>query len=111
MESLKKPDLRNFYPAIEAYKTEFLKVSDLHTIYVEQSGNPKGRPVIFLHGGPGGGTHPEYRQFFDPNHYRIVMFDQRGCGQSTPSAELKDNTTWDLVNDIEKIRQHLQIKD
>jgi proline iminopeptidase len=111
MESLKNPNLRNFYPAIEAYKKEFLKVSDIHTIYVEQSGNPKGRPVIFLHGGPGGGTHPEYRQFFDPQHYRIVMFDQRGCGQSTPSAELKDNTTWDLVNDIEKIRQHLQIKD
>lgn len=111
MESLKNPNLRQFYPSIEAYKKEFLKVSDLHTIYVEQSGNPKGRPVIFLHGGPGGGTTPDYRRFFDPNHYRIVMFDQRGCGQSTPSAELKENTTWDLVNDIEKIRQHLQIKD
>lgn len=109
MEPLK--NLRNFYPPIEAYKSEFLKVSDLHTIFVEQSGNPNGRPVIFLHGGPGGGLHPEYRQFFDPQHYRIVMFDQRGCGQSTPSAELKDNTTWDLVNDIEKIRHHLQIKD
>lgn len=111
MESLKNSNLRNFYPEIEAYKKEFLKVSDLHTIYLEQSGNPQGRPVIFLHGGPGGGTHPDYRRFFDPKHYRIVMFDQRGCGASTPSAELKDNTTWDLVGDIEKIRQHLQIKD
>lgn len=111
MESLKNSNLRNFYPEIEAYKKEFLKVSDLHTIYLEQSGNPQGRPVIFLHGGPGGGTHPDYRRFFDPKHYRIVMFDQRGCGNSTPSAELKDNTTWDLVGDIEKIRQHLQIKD
>ncbi len=111
MESLNNSELRNFYPPTEAYKTEFLKVSELHTIYVEQSGNPKGRPVLFLHGGPGGGTTPDYRRFFDPNHYRIVMFDQRACGQSTPSAELKDNTTWDLVNDIEKIRQHLQIKD
>lgn len=111
MEPLKNSSHRQFYPEIEAYKKEFLKVSDLHTIYVEQSGNPTGRPVIFLHGGPGGGTHPDYRRFFDPNHYRIVMFDQRGCGDSTPSAELKDNTTWDLVNDIEKIRQHLQIKD
>lgn len=111
MESLKNKEHRQFYPEIEAYKKEFLKVSDLHTIYLEQSGNPNGRPVIFLHGGPGGGTSPDYRRFFDPNHYRIIMFDQRGCGQSTPSAELKDNTTWDLVSDIEKIRQHLKIKD
>jgi len=100
-----------FFPSIEAYKTEFLKVSELHTIYLEQSGNPNGRPVIFLHGGPGGGTNPDYRRYFDPDHYRIVMFDQRGCGQSTPSAELKENTTWDLVQDIEKIRQHLNIQD
>ncbi len=111
MESIKSVELRNFYPAIESYHTEFLKVSDLHTLYLEQSGNPQGRPVLFLHGGPGGGTHPDYRRFFDPRHYRIVMFDQRGCGKSTPSAELKDNTTWDLVRDIESIRQHLQIDD
>ena len=111
MEPLTCKELRNFYPAIAAYKTEFLKVSNLHTLYVEQSGNPNGRPVIFLHGGPGGGTQPDYRRFFDPQHYRIVLFDQRGCGQSTPSAELKDNTTWDLVRDIELIRQHLQIND
>ncbi len=111
MESLNLANLRNFYPEIPAYKTEFLKVSELHTIYVEQSGNPQGRPVIFLHGGPGGGTNPDYRRFFDPQHYRIVMFDQRGCGQSAPSAELKENTTWDLVSDIEKIRNHLEIQD
>jgi proline iminopeptidase len=103
--------LKNLFPAIEPFKTEFLKVSDLHTIFVEQSGNPNGRPIIFLHGGPGGGLHAEYRQYFNPQHYRIVMFDQRGCGQSTPSAELKENTTWDLVSDIEKIREHLKIKD
>lgn len=109
MEPLKPR--RDFYPEIEAYKTEMMKVSDLHTIYVEQSGNSNGRPVIFLHGGPGGGSDPDYRRYFDPQHYRIIVFDQRGCGQSTPSAELKENTTWDLVSDIEKIRTHLQIKD
>jgi proline iminopeptidase len=78
-------------------------------LYVEQSGNPEGKPVVFLHGGPGGGTLPQYRQFFDPSRWRIVMFDQRGCGKSTPFAELQDNTTWDLVADIELIREHLGI--
>ena len=100
-----------FYPEIEAYKTEFLKVSEIHNLYLEQSGNPNGRPVIFLHGGPGGGTNSDHRRFFDPAHYRIILFDQRGSGQSTPSAELNENTTWDLVNDIEKIRAHLNISD
>jgi len=100
-----------FYPEIEPFKTEFLKVSDIHTLYVEQSGNPKGRPVVFLHGGPGGGVNPDHRRFFDPNHYRIILFDQRGSGQSTPAAELRENSTWDLVNDIEKIREHLGIQD
>lgn len=103
--------LRNFYPEIAAYKTEFLKVSDIHTIHVEQCGNPKGRPVIFLHGGPGGGISPDHRRFFDPNHYRIILFDQRGSGKSTPAAELRENTTWDLVADIELIRTHLDIQD
>jgi len=102
--------LRNFYPEIEPFKTEFLKVSDIHTIYVEQCGNPNGRPVIFLHGGPGGGISPDYRRYFDPNHYRIVLFDQRGSGRSTPAAELRENSTWDLVSDIEKIRTYLGIK-
>lgn len=100
-----------FYPEIEPFKTEFLKVSEIHTLYVEQSGNPKGRPVVFLHGGPGGGVNPDHRRFFDPNHYRIILFDQRGSGQSTPAAELRENSTWDLVNDIEKIREHLGIQD
>lgn len=111
MESLEKNSKRDFYPEIEAYKTEFLKVSDLHTLYVEQCGNPKGRPVIFLHGGPGGGVNSDHRRFFDPEHYRIVLFDQRGAGQSTPAAELRENGTWDLVGDIEKIREHLGIQD
>ena len=109
--SMPKENLNSFYPEIEPFKTEFLKVSDIHTLYVEQSGNPKGRPVVFLHGGPGGGVNPDHRRFFDPNHYRIILFDQRGSGQSTPAAELRENSTWDLVNDIEKIREHLSIQD
>jgi proline iminopeptidase len=101
--------MRDLYPPIEPYNQGKLKVSELHTIHYEESGNPQGKPVIFLHGGPGGGTVPMYRQYFDPKQYRIVMFDQRGCGQSTPYAELRDNTTWDLVRDIEKLREHLKI--
>ena len=101
--------MKQLYPEIEPY-TEFdLKVSHLHTIHVEESGNPNGKPVIFLHGGPGGGIEPIYRQYFDPEKWRIIIFDQRGCGQSTPHAELRENTTWDLVTDIEKIREHLEI--
>lgn len=103
--------LVEFFPPIEPFHSEFLKVSDLHTVYVEQCGNPKGRPVLFLHGGPGGGCSPDHRRFFDPNHYRIILFDQRGSGRSTPAAELKDNSTWHLVDDIEKIRKHLDIQD
>jgi proline iminopeptidase len=98
------------YPAIAPYNTGTLKVSDLHTLYFEQAGNPKGKPIIFLHGGPGGGIDPIYRQYFDPQKWRIVLFDQRGCGRSTPHAELEENTTWDLVGDIEKLRLHLNIK-
>lgn len=102
-------ELRTLYPEIEPYDTGMLKVSDLHTLYYEQSGNPKGKPVVFLHGGPGGGTNPKCRRFFDPAVYRIVLFDQRGCGKSTPHAELHENTTWNLVADIERIREHLGI--
>ncbi len=102
--------MRQLYPAIAPYQTGTLQVSDLHTVYFEQSGNPQGKPVVFLHGGPGGGSDPLYRQYFDPKKWRIVLFDQRGCGQSTPHAELRDNTTWDLVSDIEKIRLHLGIE-
>lgn len=97
------------FPSIKPFKTERLKVSDLHEIYIEQVGNPDGQPVVFLHGGPGGGIQADYRRYFDPSFYRVVLFDQRGSGQSVPHAELKDNTTWDLVSDIEKIRTHLNI--
>ena len=102
-------DRRTLYSEIEPFDSGFLKVSPLHTLYYEQSGNPRGKPVVFLHGGPGGGTNGKVRRFFDPARYRIVLFDQRGCGKSTPHAELVDNTTWDLVADIERLRQHLGI--
>ena len=100
---------RSLYPEIEPFDSGFLKVSDLHTLYYEQSGNPNGKPVVFLHGGPGGGMNPKCRRFFDPARYRIVLFDQRGCGRSTPHAELTDNTTWHLVADIERLREQLGI--
>ena len=103
--------LKDYFPAIEPYQSEFLKVSDIHNVHFEQCGNPNGRPILFLHGGPGGGISPYHRQFFDPDFYRVVLIDQRGAGQSTPAAELRENTTWDLVSDIEKIRKHLKIKD
>ena len=101
--------MKQLYPEIEPYNQFDLKVSDLHTIHIEESGNNNGKPVIFLHGGPGGGIEPVYRQYFDPEKWRIIVFDQRGCGQSTPHAELQENTTWDLIADIEKIREHLEI--
>ena len=99
----------NFFKPIEPFNVFKLNVSNLHTIHVEESGNKNGKPVIFLHGGPGGGTEPIYRQYFDPKKWRIIIFDQRGCGQSTPASELTDNTTWDSVHDIEKIREYLNI--
>jgi len=97
------------YPPIEPYRTGMLTVSDVHTIYWEESGNPNGKPAVFLHGGPGGGSDPKVRRFFHPEKYRIVVFDQRGCGKSTPYASLEANTTWDLVSDAEKVREHLEI--
>lgn len=100
----------DFYPPIRPYNSGFLRVSPLHEVYYEESGNPKGKPVVFLHGGPGGGTDAKMRQFFDPKRYRIVLFDQRGCGKSKPSASLVDNTTWHLVADAETIREHLRIE-
>ncbi len=99
------------YPPIEPNKTGFLDVGDGHSLYWEESGNSRGLPVVFLHGGPGSGTLPKHRSFFDPKRYRIVLFDQRGCGKSTPHASLHCNTTWDLVSDIEKLRQFLGIKE
>ncbi len=101
---------RALYPEIEPYNTGMLPVSSLHTIYYEESGNPHGMPVVFLHGGPGGGTVPRQRQFFDPARYRIILFDQRGCGRSRPYAELRENTTWELVGDLERLRNHLEIE-
>ena len=95
------------YPPLEPYASGHLQVSPLHSIYFEESGNPQGKPVVFLHGGPGGGTAPRMRQFFDPAAYRIVLFDQRGCGRSMPLGELHDNTTDHLVADMEKLREHL----
>ncbi len=102
--------MTHLYPEIDPYNQFNLKVSNLHTIHIEESGNPNGKPVIFLHGGPGGGIEPIYRQYFDPEKWRIIIFDQRGCGKSTPHAELAENTTWDLVDDIEKIREYLGIE-
>ncbi|MBC8214123.1 MAG: prolyl aminopeptidase [Candidatus Marinimicrobia bacterium] len=101
--------MKDLYPNIEPFNEFQLNVSDLHTIHIEESGNPKGKPVIFLHGGPGGGIEPVYRQYFNPEKWRIIIFDQRGCGKSTPHAELQENTTWDLVEDIEKIRDYISI--
>jgi proline iminopeptidase len=96
---------RTLYPPIEPYKSGHLDVGDGHSLYWELSGNPKGKPVVFLHGGPGGGSSPEHRRQFDPELYNILVFDQRGCGKSTPYASLENNTTWDLVADIEKLRE------
>ncbi len=104
-----KDSLTWLYPPLEPYRTGKLKVSDLHEIYFEECGSPEGKPVVFLHGGPGGASDPEQRRFFHPDKYRIVLFDQRGCGKSTPYASLEANTTWDLVADMEKLRQHLHI--
>ncbi|MEQ8467908.1 prolyl aminopeptidase [Coleofasciculus sp. E1-EBD-02] len=102
--------MRELYPPIEPYNQEMLQVSNLHRISYEESGNPEGKSVVVLHGGPGGGSQPFYRQYFNPNQWRIVVFDQRGSGKSTPHAELQENTTWDLVSDIEKLRLHLGIE-
>jgi len=102
--------MNSLYPPIEPFDNGYLKVSDLHTIYYEVAGNSNGIPVVFLHGGPGGGIEPLYRQFFNPKKYKIILFDQRGCGKSTPHAELQENTTWDLVADIEKLRSFLNIE-
>ena len=101
---------RTLYPAIEPNRSGWLRVSPVHEIYWEESGNPKGKPAVFVHGGPGAGADPRSRQFFDPKRYRIVVFDQRGCGRSRPHASLEDNTTWHLVSDMEQLRRHLGIE-
>lgn len=98
------------FPEIQPYQQGMLAVSDLHAIYYEQSGNPNGQPVIFLHGGPGSGCNPGQRRYFDPHHYRIILLDQRGCGRSTPQGEVRDNTIQHLIADMDALRQHLGIE-
>ena len=100
----------DFYPEIEPFESGMLALDSTHTMYWEQSGNPHGVPALFLHGGPGAGSGPKHRRFFDPAFYRIVIFDQRGAGRSTPLGELKDNTTPHLIADIDRLRQHLGIE-
>lgn len=97
------------FAPIEPNQTFWLDVDDVHRVYVETSGNPKGTPVLFIHGGPGGGSNPQHRRFFDPERYHIILFDQRGCGQSTPHGSLKNNTIDHLIADMERIREHLGI--
>jgi proline iminopeptidase len=104
------PARRGLYPATEPRRSGWLRVSPLHEVYWEESGNPDGKPAVFVHGGPGAGCSPMARGFFDPRRYRIVMFDQRGCGRSRPHASLEDNTTWHLVDDMERLREHLRIE-
>jgi len=101
---------RSLYPEIEPYVNHSITVDPPHVLHVEECGNPKGSPVVFLHGGPGAGCEPYHRRFFDPDVYRIILFDQRGCGRSTPHAELSGNTTQALVADMETIRRHLGIE-
>ena len=98
-------DRRTLYPPIEPHRSGHLEVGDGHSLYWEQCGNPAGKPVVFLHGGPGGGSSPAHRRQFDPAKYDIWLFDQRGCGRSTPHASLEANTTWDLVDDVERLRE------
>lgn len=107
--TVNNPQRSELYPEIEPYHIGSLRVSDLYKIYFEESGNPNGKAVLFVHSGPGGGTQPNQRRFFDPAAYRIVLFDQRGCGRSTPHATLTENTTWHLVDDMERLRDHLGI--
>jgi proline iminopeptidase len=103
-------DRRTLYPDLGPHTTGRLRVSDLHELHFEECGNPKGKPVVMLHGGPGGGISHTMRRFHDPKAYRIVLFDQRGAGKSTPTACVEENTTWDLVSDIEILRRHLGIE-
>ncbi|TVQ80178.1 MAG: prolyl aminopeptidase [Bradymonadales bacterium] len=100
---------RELYAPIEAYRFERIRVSGLHELYFEEAGNPQGKPVIFLHGGPGGGCQDGHRRFFDPKKYRIILLDQRGAGKSRPLAETRENSTWDLVDDLEQVRKKLSI--
>ena len=108
-ELVQKRAVQYLYPPIDAFDQRIMSVSGGHSIYVEQCGNPEGVPVIVLHGGPGGGCSPAMRRYFDPEVFRVILFDQRGCGRSRPHASVVDNTTWDLISDIEAIRAELGI--
>ena len=101
---------KGLLPEIQPYRTGTLDVSDLHRVYFEECGNPQGKPVLMVHGGPGGGANPTMRRYHDPSLYRIILFDQRGCGRSTPNASLEDNTTWHLISDMEMLRIRLGIE-
>ncbi|EAU48266.1 prolyl aminopeptidase [Salipiger bermudensis] len=105
-----KRAVQYLYPSIDPFDQRMIDMGDGHKIYVEQCGNPRGIPVIVLHGGPGGGCSPGMRRYFDPRVFRVVLFDQRGCGRSRPHASVTDNTTWHLVSDIERIRETLEIE-
>merc|ERR1740138_1561136 len=103
--------IRTLYPKIEPYKTCHMRTRDgLHELYVEECGNPNGKPALFLHGGPAAGINPSHRQLFDPAVYRIILLDQRGAGKSVPNASLQANTTWHLVDDLEQLREHLGVE-
>lgn len=103
-------EMRTLYPPIEPYKSGHLDVGDGHSLYWELCGNPEGKPAVFLHGGPGAGCSPDHRRLFDPERYNILLFDQRGCGRSTPHASLEANTTWDLVADMERLREMVGVE-
>ena len=107
--SEKKTASQFLYPPIDPFDQRMLDVGNGHRVYVEQCGNPHGAPVVVLHGGPGGGCSPAMRRYFDPTHYRVILFDQRGCGRSRPHASVEHNTTWDLIRDIEQIREVLHV--
>ena len=102
--------MSKLFPPISPYSSSLVKVNKIHSLYVEQSGNRSGFPVIFFHGGPGSSTNPDHRRYFDPKKFNIVQFDQRGCGRSTPHSELRENTTHHLIEDIEKLRKLLKIQ-
>jgi proline iminopeptidase len=108
MATVRKAD--PLYPPVRPYRTGTLSVDPPHRLYFEESGNPKGKPVVYLHGGPGGGTEPRMRRFFNPRKYRVILFDQRGCGRSRPLGSLVHNTTWHLIADIEALRTELKIE-
>ncbi len=106
----RRSPLLDVYPKLEPYSTGFLEVNDIHSLYWEQSGNPNGVPIVLLHDSPGAGATPEQRRFFDPDHYRIIIFDQRGAGRSAPLGCLEDNTLQDLIDDMERLRKQLDVE-